>query len=402
MIPRGGGRRKRSRPPLRNRVRRTRAAPKSVSFFDFILRREPVKVSGIFMHLRFPIFALLSSALLCAGTHIAAADEVRLLDGSLVRGRIVHIRNGLMTIAPSFSEKNIEIQMKEIENFATDDPVFLMMNTDAIFNGTVLPGFGDTVSISSPHHGISSAGTPEIAWLWRKGDPSPADLRVKKKERLWEFNCTAGLNITTGTTESFNGRLGFEAINSGEVDKLKMFSYLRYSEVEDTASEDNFHIGANYDDTKYAPILWYAKTDNGYDRVAKQNFFSTTSLGLGYRFLENDIDTFDFKLGGAFRYEAYEEDAGVEDVSTLAAEIGFDNELRLPFGKIITSFTYSPAFDNPQENYKITHHSYLQTIYYEDLVAIKTGMKNSYNSIVAEGNEYLDTSIYVELVFKLK
>lgn len=345
--------------------------------------------------------AALAAACL-AGTLVAHADEVRLLDGSLVRGKIVHIRNGVMTIAPTFSKKDIEIQMSEIENFATDEPVFLMMNTDAIFNGTVLPGFGDTVSISSPHHGISSAGTPEIAWLWRKGDPSPADLRVQKKERHWEFTCTAGLNITTGTTESFNGRLGFDAVNVGEVDRLRMFSYLRYSEVEDTASEDNFHIGADYNDSKYKPVLWYTKTDNGYDRVAKQNFFSTSSLGLGYRFIENSWQTLDIRLGGAFRYEAYEEDAGVEDVSTLASEIGFDNEFRLPFGKIVSTFTYSPSLDNPQENYKITHHSYLQTIYYEDLVAIKTGMTNTYNSIVAAGNKNLDTTVYVELVFKLK
>ncbi len=353
------------------------------------------------MRSRFFKSAVLVAALF-AGTLAASADEVRLLDGSLVRGKIVHIRNGVMTVAPSFSPKNIEIRMSEIENFATDEPVFLMMNTDAIFNGTVLPGFGDTVSISSPHHGISSAGTPEISWLWRKGDPSPADLRVKKKERHWEFTCTAGLNLTTGTTESFNGRLGFDAVNLGEVDKLRLFSYLRYAEVEDNASEDNFHIGADYNDAKYKPILWYAKTDNGYDRVAKQNFFSTTSLGLGYRILEKDWQTLDFRLGGAFRYEAYEENAGVDDVSTLAAEVGFDNEFRLPFGKIVSTVTYSPALENPQENYKITHHSYLQTIYYEDLVAIKTGITNTYNSIVAKGNEYLDTTAYVELVFKLK
>ena len=88
--------------------------------------------------------------------------------------------------------------------------------------------------------------------------------------------------------------------------------------------------------------------------------------------------------------------------STLAAEIGFDNEIRLPFGKVVTAFTYSPALEDPQENYKITHETYLQTIYYEDLVAIKTGISNTYNSIVAVGNENLDTTVYVELVFKLK
>ncbi len=354
------------------------------------------------MRLPFPISAIFPAAAMLAGTLPASADEVRLLDGSLIRGKIVHIRDGLMTVSPTFSANSIEIRMSEIENFATDEPVFLMMNTDAIFSGTVLPGFGDTVSISSPHHGISSAGTPEISWLWRRGDPSPADLRVEKKERHWEFSCTAGLNVTTGTTESFNGRFGFDAVNVGEFDKLQMFSYLRYAEVEDTASEDNFHIGANYNDSKYSPVLWYAKTDNGYDRIAKQNFFSTTSLGLGYRVLENDWDTFDVRLGGAFRYEAYEEDAGVDDVSTLAAEIGFDNEIRLPFGKVVTAFTYSPALEDPQENYKITHETYLQTIYYEDLVAIKTGISNTYNSIVAVGNENLDTTVYVELVFKLK
>lgn len=354
------------------------------------------------MHFRNSIKGLLAVAAIFAGTLLAAADEVRLLDGSLVRGKILYIRDGVMTILPSFSSDNLVINMSEIENFATDDPVFLMMNTDAIFNGTVHPGFGDTVSISSQHHGISSAGTPEIAWLWRKGDPSPADLRVQKKERHWEFNCTAGLNLTTGTTESFNGRLGFDAVNVGEVDKLRMFAHLRYAETEDTASEDNFHIGAEYNDDKYAPVLWYTRTDNGYDRIAKQNFFSTTSLGLGYRFVENDFQTFDLRLGGAFRYEAYEQDAGVEDVSTLAAEIGFDNEFRFPFGKIVSSATYSPSLEDPTENYTINHHSYLQTEYYEDLVAIKTGIQNSYNSVVAVGNKHLNTTVYVELVFKLQ
>lgn len=347
-----------------------------------------------------------ASAVALAGTLAVAvpahADEVRLNDGSLIRGTIVHVRDGVMTIDPSFSDKNIEVKMSEIENFATDDSVFLMLDSDTVFNGVVLPGFGDTISVSSPHHGIASAGTPEIAWLWRKGEPSPADLRISKKDRNWEISCTAGLNVTTGTTESFTGRLGFEAVNSGETDKLKLFSYLRYSEVDDSASEDNFHIGYTYDDEKYKPILWYSKSDNGYDRVAQQNFFSTTSIGLGYRFVENDYDTFNFKLGCAFRYEAYEDDAGVDDVSTLAAEIGFENTFSLSFGKIITEFMYSPAFDDFCGNYKITHHTYLQTVYYENLVAIKTGMTNSYSSIVADGNEHLDTTVYVELVFKLK
>lgn len=354
------------------------------------------------MHPRLSIPTAVVSAIL-AGTLAVRADEVRLIDGSLVRGKIVHIREGLMTVKPSFAEKNIEIPIREIENFATDEPVYLSMaDSDTTFYGTILPGFGDTVSISSPMHGISSAGTPEISWLWRKNDLGPADLRVKQKERHWEFNCSAGLNLTTGTTESFNGRLGFEATNTGEVDKLKLFSYLRYAEIENTESENNFHIGAAYDDSKYKPVLWYAKTDNGYDRIARQNFFSSSSIGLGYRFIENKYQTFDFKLGGAFRYEAYEQNAGVDNESTLAADIRFDNEFRLPFGKIVTEFTYSPSLDYPQDDYKIVHHSYLQTIYYEDLVAIKTGMTNRYNSIVAAGNKNLDTTVYVELVFKLK
>ena len=134
------------------------------------------------MRLRSPVSIFTAAVAALAGTALSSsADEVRLLDGSLVRGKITHIRDGIMTIQPSFAEKPLIIKMGEIENFATDDPVFLMMNTDATFYGTVLPGFGDTVSISSPHHGISSAGTPEISWLWRKDDPSPADLRVQKK-----------------------------------------------------------------------------------------------------------------------------------------------------------------------------------------------------------------------------
>ena len=94
------------------------------------------------MRLPFPIPAIFPAAAMLAGTLPASADEVRLLDGSLIRGKIVHIRDGLMTVSPTFSANNIEIRMSEIENFATDEPVFLMMNTDAIFSGTVLPGFG--------------------------------------------------------------------------------------------------------------------------------------------------------------------------------------------------------------------------------------------------------------------
>ena len=51
------------------------------------------------MRLRSPVSIFTAAVAALAGTALSSsADEVRLLDGSLVRGKITHIRDGIMTI----------------------------------------------------------------------------------------------------------------------------------------------------------------------------------------------------------------------------------------------------------------------------------------------------------------
>lgn len=336
-----------------------------------------------------------------AGTLAGYADEVRFNDGSLIRGKIQRIENGKMTILPTFAPKAFQISMKDVENFSTDDLVFVMMSSGATFAGTVVPGFGNTVSISSLH-GIASAGTPEISNLWCKGDQSPAEIALKTKDRRWNFLCESGLTGKSGTNDFLQILLGFAAYNSGEHDRLKLAANFVYSETNSEKSQDNLHLIADYEDRFYTPIQWYARTDNGYNKIARQNFFTTSALGLGYGIITKPDWKLNFRLGAAFRYEAYEEIANIDDVSTPAADIELNHFFVADFGKFSNKINYGPSLNDFYGNFTIFHESYFETAYYADRVGIRIGMSNTYNSIVAQGNKNLESTFYVKLVFKIK
>lgn len=337
----------------------------------------------------------------CAGTPFARADEVRLEDGSLIRGKIRSISGGVLTVVPDFAKGAFKIDMAKVENFSTDEAIFMMMNSGATFHGTVVPGFGNTISISSLH-GIAAAGTPEVEELWRQGDLSPAERALKAKDRHWNFTIEAGFTGTSGTTDFAQALFGMNAYNTGEFDKLHLAATFNYSETNGESSQDNLHLIADYEDKFYAPLQWYGRTDNGYDKIAKQNFFTTSALGLGYGIIDRDNWKLNLRCGAGFRYESYEQDAGVEDVSTPTGDFEINHRYEADFGNVVNKINYGPSLDDPSGDYVISHESYFETAYYEDKVGIRIGMSNVYNSIVAVGNRHLDSTFYVKLVFKIK
>lgn len=344
---------------------------------------------------------LIAVAALLTGTLAGHADEVRLEDGSLIRGKIQSISGGVLSVMPDFAKSAFKIDMTKVENFSTDDPIFMTMNSGATFHGTVVPGFGNTISISSLH-GIAAAGTPEVAELWRQGDLSPAERALKAKDRHWTFTIDAGFTGTSGTTDSAQVLFGMNAYNIGEHDKLHLAANFQYSETNSEKSQDNLHLIADYEDKFFAPIQWYGRTDNGYDKIAKQNFFTMSALGLGYGIINRDNWKLNFRVGAGFRYESYERDAGVEDVSTPTGDFELNHHYSADFGDIVNKINYAPSLDDPSGNYVITHDSYFETAYYADKVGIRIGMSNTYNSIVAVENRHLDSTFYVKIVFKIK
>lgn len=337
----------------------------------------------------------------CAGAFAAHADEVRLDDGSLIRGKIKSISGGTLIVVPDFAQSEFKIDMAKVENFSTDEAIFMTTNSGATFHGTVVPGFGNTISISSLH-GIAAAGTDEVADLWRHGDLSPAERALQKKDRHWTFTIEAGFTGTSGTTDFAQALFGMNAYNIGEFDKLHLCANFNYSETNGDKSQDNLHLIADYEDKFYAPLQWYGRTDNGYDKIAKQNFFTTSALGLGYGVIDRENWKLNVRCGAGFRYESYEEDAGIEDVSTPTGDFEINHYYSADFGKIVNKVNYGPSFDDPSGDYVISHESYFETAYYEDKVGIRIGMTNVYNSIVAVGNRHFDSTFYVKLVFKIK
>ncbi len=342
-----------------------------------------------------------AAALAASGTIFCHSDEVRLNDGSLIRGKISKISDGTLSIVPDFAKGTFQILMKDVENFSTDDTIFLTTASGATFHGFVVPGFGSTIGISSVH-GIATAGTSEVANLWRNGDLSPADEKLKEKERRWNFTIEAGLTGQTGTNDTVQFLLGFTALNSGEFDVLKLSVNFNYKETDHSTTADNLHLIADYSDKFYAPLLWYARTDNGYDNVAKQNFFTTSALGFGYGIIDRRDWELNFRLGVGFKFEGYQLAAEVDDVSTPTLDIEINHTFKADFGKIYNIVNYVPSLEDFTGNYSISHESYFETAYYADRVGIRFGITNSYNSIVATGNEYLETTFYVKLVFKIK
>ncbi|MDR1818035.1 MAG: DUF481 domain-containing protein [Puniceicoccales bacterium] len=370
--------------------------------------------------------AALAAAALLGSAAGAAADEIRLKDGTVVHGILAGLEGDILSITPGFnadgSVKTFKFKMADVLTFSSNDPIFIgtggaaSQSADNVAHGRVEPTPGAVKIVTSS--GTVTVPLEQVKIAYRTRDDSPEAKALKEMQRKWTVEFFADLRGREGTSRQLGASGGFTAVNSGKNDALTLYAKYNYSRSREnkekpyTKAADDGVGGIDYKMNLTDVWFWYARTAAGFNKINFVRFYSESAAGGGVNIINQPKHKLDFRLGAAFRYEAYgRDDDGVQktvvvndkvrtDVSMPALEIGMNYMREWTWGRFTDKITYLPGLVD--FDYYLIHHEAVLELPVANSRSwfVQIGVTNDYNSRPAEGVKKLDTTYFMRVVYR--
>ncbi|MDR2981109.1 MAG: DUF481 domain-containing protein [Puniceicoccales bacterium] len=352
--------------------------------------------------------AYLGAAITLAASSLSVvADEVRLKDGTVVKGVVAGVEGGVLSITPGYnadgSVKAFKFKLADITSFYTEEPLYVGTSAtdtpipDNVSFGKVEGAPGGIKVVTE--NGTTTAPIEAIRAAWRTPAESPQEKERKKLERHWEYEFTTDIVGKSGNSDSIGASVGFKAVNKSIHDELTFFGRYNYYRTDGVQSQEDLDAGVEYKSEFANPLFWYVSSHNGFDKVKLIDFMSVSAVGGGTKLIDQANQKLDVRLGLAYRYESYEDGT---DMSKPGLDIGYDYSLSWSWGKFVDKLTYTPVFDD-FGNYLLKHQAYLEMpIASSENWMIRLGMSNDYNSRPLPTVDRLDTTYFVRIVLKFR
>ena len=336
-------------------------------------------------------------------TPLLHADEIRLKDGTLIKGKLVALDGGVFTVESPSSETPFKIKQADVTTFSTDAPVFIATAGKTEAQGKVMSS--DTGVLVATPDGVVNSKVDNLRDVWRPGAPSPADKATEKLKRRWEYTADVSIIGKTGNRESIGESSGLTALNKGPDDELKFYAKHNYAKSKGdlgwVKTADDLHAGVEYTSYFARPFFWYVRSDNGYDKVRQINFFSTDAVGMGDLLIDKDHQHLSVRAGLSYRFESYS-DPLREDTSSPGLDFGLHHDCQFKYFKMVNDLSYTPTFEDFND-YIILHDSYIETpLANTESWKLRMGVSNEYRSKVLPTVDRLDTTYYLKFVLNWK
>ena len=326
----------------------------------------------------------------------ARADQVNLKDGSVVKGKVVNIVDGKLTIKTD-SLGEMKIDFNNIANFTTDEPMVVSTTTSA---ATVTGKIGAAEGGKTAINGTVVANT-DIKNVWRPGEPDPSI--PLPKPRKWKYEIAFDVAGKTGNTEKTTVGGSAKAMMEGANDKLMLYIRGHYAKENGVKNEQEIVGGADYEiRLNGSSHTAYARVEAEQDKFDNYKLLTTAAAGYGFYLLDKEDFKVRLRAGLTYIHKSYYE--GMDDSDDIGVEFGYHHELNIRnFSKIdaklVTDVTYQPVFDNFQDDYRVYHESALDIpLTKNGLWSIRLGVSNEYNNRVAAGMKRMDTTYFGRLV----
>lgn len=217
-------------------------------------------------------------ALVAALATTAAADEVHLLNGDRLTGRIVDVRDGTLSLSSDVLG-DLAIPMKAIATFATDEPVEIHLSDGAVLRQTVATGDDGEVRTTG-NAGVDAQAVPLAAIA-----------AVNPRYGRWSGSVSAGALIARGNTETENANAAVEAVRRGERDRLSLGASYLYARQENDAGDeetttDAWRVRGQYDYFVTKRLYPYGRFYVERDRPAEVLLRLIPGAGLGYEWFQ--------------------------------------------------------------------------------------------------------------------
>jgi putative salt-induced outer membrane protein YdiY len=329
----------------------------------------------------------------------ASADRIELADGSTINGKILAAEGGKLKVETAFAG-TIEIKQEAVKNFSTDEAVNVgLASGSAVLGKVAATDAGIKVAAAN---GDMTAGTAQVAAVWRQGDDSPTTKKLKAEaealKRKWAYEASLAIAGRTGASEKFGAAAGFKATLASNQDKLIFSAAVERAKDNGVTTADRQFGGVDYSSFFSPDNGWYVRSSVEVDKIKSLDLRSSSAFGFSRKLLKKEKQDLEFRLGTGYRYESY---SNGTNFSSLGLDLAFLHSYTFGNAKMNNSISYIPAFRD-FTNYRVHHESSIEMPLTASLWKLRVGIANEYESIPPAGVDRLDTTYFTSLILNWK
>ncbi len=272
--------------------------------------------------------------LLCIGSRYAVADEVNLVNGDRLTGKIIELKDGILTLETGYSEP-VKLKFEAVRQMSSTEPVELRLTDGEILKGKISSrGEGKIEVEAASKRGAVGVGLDNIAAL----NPPP------KEPLTWKGKITLGVNWQDGNTESRNISAGATAVRRSEKDRFLMNFLYNMTEDDGERTAENTYGQLKYDYFWKPKWYVYLNIDMLSDDFQDINLRTSVGPGVGYQIWEGEDKSLSLEAGVSYTSEDRDMK---EDTNWVAARIAANFLYRL-FEKVVFTdqFVIYPNLDD--------------------------------------------------------
>lgn len=335
---------------------------------------------------RIPLITCLAVALGMAGT--TRADQVLLLDGTQLVGKIERLGAGKVTIKTDFAG-DVTLDVAKVKGIISDEAVNVQLESgDRAVGKLQVSAQGEQV-VAGDVVGQKVIPVKSITAVWPRTALSPEAVAAESQRAIWKLRLEAGVNGQTGNTESlnFNGRAEANRIAPG--DRLSIYGLGRYAKDNGVKSAQEFIGGTKLEVDVSDRTFVFGRAELETDEFEKLDLRATVVGGLGYFVIKQPVSEFKVRGGAGFVHESF--NTGVND-NKAVLELGEEYRRQVSsWLQFVHSVTVYPSLQDVADFRAIMENAGEFPITPDKAWKIKIGIRNQYDSDPEPGTEYLDT-----------
>ncbi|MCM8537364.1 MAG: DUF481 domain-containing protein [Lentisphaeraceae bacterium] len=301
------------------------------------------------------------------------ADDLKMKDGSLLKGKITKIHKGTIFLTTTYAGA-IKVKQSEVDSYSTEQEVNVKTTKKEVIQTVV-----------------THDGNENILTLWSDGN-DPDIFQDKWVKKAW-----LDFRQTTGNADQKDIKVGFDLTWIYELSSFKIYGSWASAENNGDKTEDEIITGVDYEKRfKDSKGSWYARAEFERDKINDIKLAQNYAVGYGHYFIDEASTTLRGRVGLQYRMFEYYEDDNLDSIG-LDFGLNFKTDITEKV-KWFTDITYTPSFEDPAADYNIRHTSGLSMpLDTAWNMFLKAGVEHDYISLPSEGKEHLDTEYFLRL-----
>ncbi len=219
------------------------------------------------------------------------------------------------------------------------------------------------------------------------------------EKTTWKHEIEAGLNGSSGNSESMNLHTGYTGSYKDANHGWKITSAYDKAKSDGTESRNQFFADL-LKDWYWSDSPWFAFAQGRYDwdEFKDWDYRLSGSGGVGYEFLDDDT----WYLAGRFGLGGNKTYGDINEEFTAEALLGFDAAWTISERESVDfKTTFYPSLEESGEYRNITTFNWKMSFSEQGNLAMKIGLINEYDSLAAPGTEKNDFKYNLSLVWGL-